>query len=279
MIFENNINLLRAQINTWRNAGESIALVPTMGNLHSGHAALVRQAQLRASHVVVSIFVNPLQFSPNEDFLAYPRTLDADKQLLEQIGTDLLFVPDVVTLYPNGQTQLTRIEVAKISNILCGVSRPSHFSGVATVVCKLFNLIQPDIALFGEKDWQQLLVIRQMTADLNFPIEIIGLATIREPDGLAMSSRNSYLTPEERQRAPALYQTLQAAAEKLQHGLSPLQVETEAIQHLISIGFCPDYVSVRKKIDLSEAVTGDQKLIILAAAHLGRARLIDNFQC
>jgi pantoate--beta-alanine ligase len=278
MIFANNINTLRSQITTWRKTGEQIAFVPTMGNLHQGHAELVKQARKYAQRVVVSIFVNPLQFGPNEDYLAYPRTLEADQCLLEQLNTDLLFIPNVDTLYPNGKERQTKIEVPEISNILCGASRPGHFSGVATIVCKLFNLVQPDTAVFGEKDWQQLMIIRRMVMDLNLPITIIGVATIREADGVAMSSRNGYLTTAERQRAPALYQSLQLAAEQLNNGQAPHLVETEAKRYLLAAGLSPDYVSVRKKFDLTVATAKDQNLIILAAAYLGRARLIDNVQ-
>jgi pantoate--beta-alanine ligase len=238
----------------------------------------VKQARKYAQRVVVSIFVNPLQFGPNEDYLAYPRTLEADQCLLEQLNTDLLFIPNVDTLYPNGKERQTKIEVPEISNILCGASRPGHFSGVTTIVCKLFNLVQPDTAVFGEKDWQQLMIIRRMVMDLNLPITIIGVATIREADGVAMSSRNGYLTTAERQRAPALYQSLQLAAEQLNNGQAPHLVETEAKRYLLAAGLSPDYVSVRKKFDLTVATAKDQNLIILAAAYLGRARLIDNVQ-
>lgn len=274
----NSIDELRAQIAIWHDIKDHIAFVPTMGNLHLGHITLIHHAKQYAKRVVVSIFVNPLQFGPNEDFASYPRTLDADKKLLETAGVDLVFIPSVDTLYPNGQDRHTRIELPEIANILCGASRPGHFTGVATIVCKLFNLVQPNVALFGEKDWQQLELIRRMTIDLNLAIEIIGIPTVREPDGLAMSSRNSYLTPDERGRAPALYQTLQAAALGLRRGLLCSDVENQAKNYLIKFGLQPDYVSVRSAIDLDNVITNDQDVIILAAAYLGRVRLIDNLR-
>ncbi|MBF0255331.1 MAG: pantoate--beta-alanine ligase, partial [Gammaproteobacteria bacterium] len=191
---------LRGQIAQWRSQGQRIGFVPTMGNLHRGHLQLVRQAQERAERVVVSIFVNPLQFGANEDFASYPRTLEEDKALLQAEGVDLLFAPGVELIYPQGQQAHTQVHVPGISELLCGASRPGHFIGVATIVCKLFNLVQPDLALFGEKDFQQLLVIRRMVADLALPVEIIGIPTVREADGLAMSSRNRYLSPAGRER-------------------------------------------------------------------------------
>jgi pantoate--beta-alanine ligase len=253
-----------------------VAFVPTMGNLHAGHLALVREAVHRADRVVVSIFVNPLQFGPNEDFGAYPRTLEADRVLLEEAGTHLLFAPTVASVYPRGQVGQTRVEVPGISDILCGASRPGHFVGVATVVCKLFNMVQPDLAVFGEKDFQQLLVIRLMTEDLSLPITIVGLATVREPDGLAMSSRNGYLTEEERSRAPALFQTLLRCGERLRVGMAIPEVEGLAEEELVATGLVPDYVSVRRVLDLESAGPEDRDLVVLAAARLGRARLIDN---
>jgi len=269
---------LRLQVAAWRRAGERIALVPTMGNLHPGHLELARQARGRAQRVVVSIFVNPLQFGPNEDFSTYPRTLEADCRGLEGEGADLLFAPGVDEVYPNGQAGQTRVEVPEISDILCGTSRPGHFVGVATVVCKLFNMVQPDLALFGEKDFQQLLVVRRMTADLCLPVQIVGVPTVREPDGLAMSSRNGYLSAEERARAPALYQALRMAAQALRQGTTSAQVETRAWAALEREGLRPDYVSVRRALDLSVPGPGEQPLVILAAAHLGRTRLIDNLR-
>ncbi|MCC7279491.1 MAG: pantoate--beta-alanine ligase [Chromatiaceae bacterium] len=270
------IPTLRARVATWRRADQRVALVPTMGNLHPGHLALVREAQRLADRVVVSIFVNPLQFGPSEDFGAYPRTLEQDRALLEAAGTHLLFAPPVAAVYPRGQAGQTRVEVPGISDILCGASRPGHFVGVATVVCKLFNMVQPDLAIFGEKDFQQLLVIRLMTQDLSLPVTIQGLATVREPDGLAMSSRNGYLTREERARAPALYQTLLRAGERLRAGVAIAEVERLAAEEIAAAGLGPDYCSVRRAGDLAPAGSEDRELVVLVAARLGRARLIDN---
>jgi pantoate--beta-alanine ligase len=270
------IPALRRRIGGWRQGGEHIALVPTMGNLHEGHLALVREARRLADRVVVSIFVNPLQFGPKEDFGAYPRTLERDRELLEAEQTDLLFAPAVAVVYPNGQEAQTRVEVPGLSDILCGASRPGHFVGVATIVCKLFNMVQPDLAVFGEKDFQQLLVIRRMVDDLCLPVEVRGLATVREPDGLAMSSRNGYLTPEERSRAPALFRALCRAGDRLRAGLPPREVETEAEETLTADGFHPDYFRVCRASDLQPASSTDRDLVVLAAAYLGKARLIDN---
>ncbi len=269
---------LRKRIGEWRRAGERIALVPTMGNLHAGHLDLVRRAREQAARVVVSIFVNPMQFGPSEDFAAYPRTLDADREKLRQAGADLVFAPRVQEVYPDGQVQQTRVEVPEISNQLCGASRPGHFVGVATVVCKLFNMVQPDLAIFGEKDFQQLLVIRRMTRDLSLPVDIVGAPTVREADGLAMSSRNGYLNAEERALAPRLYANLQQAARALGQGDGVAHVEADTARALEQAGFRPDYVSVRRAADLGLPGESDRELVILAAAQLGPARLIDNLR-
>lgn len=269
---------LREFVAEWRRAGETIAFVPTMGNLHQGHLTLVAEARSRAEHTVVSIFVNPLQFGPQEDLAAYPRTLAQDESLLSEAGCDLLFAPDLGTMYPRGQQAQTRVEVPELSDILCGASRPGHFTGVATVVCKLFHMVQPDLALFGEKDYQQLLVIRRLTEDLAIPIEIIGVPTVRESDGLAMSSRNGYLSGDERARAPALYRTLNGAAQALESGRAAAEVEQEASEALKAAGLRPDYVSVRRSSDLAEPTDADRELVVLGAAYLGRARLIDNLR-
>ncbi|MCF6282895.1 MAG: pantoate--beta-alanine ligase [Candidatus Polarisedimenticolaceae bacterium] len=268
---------LRAQVALWRLNGEKIALVPTMGNLHDGHLKLVAEARQRGDRCVATIFVNPLQFGEGEDFDSYPRTLQEDAEKLQQAGVDLLFAPSVEVVYPAGQAAQSQIEVPLISDILCGASRPGHFVGVATVVAKLFNLVQPDMALFGEKDFQQLMVIRWMTRDLCFPIEIIGVTTDRETDGLARSSRNGYLTADERELAPALYAVLNAAAEELQDGEGDLaEMELSAANTLKEIGFESDYFTIRRAADLQRPESGDTALVILAAAYLGRARLIDN---
>ncbi len=270
------LDRLRARVAAWRAAGERIGLVPTMGNLHGGHLRLVRHARERSDRVVATVFVNPMQFGPGEDFEAYPRTLEADREKLADAGADLLFSPAVTTVYPRGREGHTQVEVPGISGLLCGASRPGHFVGVATVVCKLFNMVQPDLAVFGEKDFQQLLVIRRMTEDLCLPVEIFGMPTVREADGLAMSSRNGYLSAEERARAPALYRSLQVAADKLAVGVSVARTEAEACAELAAQGLRPDYFSVRRKADLASPAPGDAELVILAAAYLGRARLIDN---
>lgn len=268
---------LRDHVTTWRRAGERVAFVPTMGNLHRGHIHLVERARQQAPRTVASIFVNPTQFGPNEDFTGYPRTLLEDSRQLEAVGLDLLFAPAVAEIYPRPLEDMTSITVPELSDILCGASRPTHFRGVATVVGKLFNMVQPDIALFGEKDWQQLRVIRRLVGDLNFPIEIVGVPTVREADGLAMSSRNGYLTPEERAIAPTLYATLTASAERLRAGERDYQrLSDEAKARLAAAGFRPDYFEIRRASDLQPPASGDENLRILAAAWLGRARLIDN---
>ncbi len=269
---------LRGQVRAWRTAGEHIGCVPTMGNLHEGHLTLVRQALTLASRVVTTVFVNPLQFGPTEDLAAYPSTPEQDQARLTAAGCDLLFAPSVATMYPDGQQVQTRVEVPGVSDILCGASRPGHFIGVATVVCKLFNMVQPDLALFGEKDFQQLLIIRRMAADLAMPVDVIGVPTVRDPDGLAMSSRNAYLTSEERTQAPALYHALSAAAQGLAAGLPVPRVETEAAAALAMAELRPVYVSVRRAADLGEPTAADRELVVLAAAYLGRARLIDNLR-
>lgn len=278
MMLIDDIPSLRRCLASWRRSGRSIALVPTMGDLHAGHLALVREARRVADRTLVSIFVNSLQFGPNEDFEAYPRALERDRERLEAESADLLFTPPVQAVYPRGSQGQTRVEVPELSNILCGASRPGHFAGVATVVCKLFNMAQPDIAIFGEKDYQQLLVIRRMVEDLCLPVEVRGLATVREPDGLAMSSRNGYLSPAERARAPALYKALCRAGGRLREGLATGEVERMGTEELVVEGLRPDYFSVRRASDLQPATTEDQDLVVLTAAYLGAARLIDNLR-
>jgi pantoate--beta-alanine ligase len=266
---------LRERRAAFATAGERVAFVPTMGNLHDGHLELVRRGRALAPRVVVSIFVNPLQFGAGEDLASYPRTLERDAGLLEAAGADLLFAPPVAEMYP--RPQQTRVEVPGLSDILCGASRPGHFVGVATVVCKLLNMVQPQVALFGEKDFQQLAVIRRMVEDLCVPVQILGVPTVREPDGLAMSSRNGYLTAAERRQAPALYRALQAAAAALATGAAdPEAVARQAAAAIDAAGLRTDYVSVRRAGDLAPAGAGDADLVVLAAAYLGRARLIDN---
>ncbi|MCH1929626.1 pantoate--beta-alanine ligase [Shewanella sp. A25] len=278
MITSAHIDDIRTQVRAWRAKGETIAFVPTMGNLHQGHITLVKEAAQKCDHVVVSIFVNPMQFGKNEDLDAYPRTLEADSQALIAAGAELLFTPTPAIIYPKGLEQQTYVEVPGISDVLCGESRPGHFRGVATVVCKLFNIVQPDVALFGNKDYQQLLVIRTMVEDLSLPIEIIGIDTIREASGLAMSSRNGYLTAEEKAAAPALKQAIDAMAASIKRGESIELVIQNAERHIIAAGFKPDYLEVRHASTLAKATESDNALVILAAAYLGKARLIDNLR-
>jgi len=266
---------LRSTINTWKQSGLSVALVPTMGNLHAGHLKLVNSAKQKADKVVVSIFVNPTQFGINEDFASYPRTEQEDQLKLATENTDLLFLPTIADIY-NANAQTT-VNITGLSNIYCGASRPGHFSGVATIVCKLFNLVQPDIAAFGLKDFQQFTVIKTMIRDLNIPIELMGIDTQRESNGLAMSSRNNYLTDTERQLAPQLYQALGIAQTAILTGQkSYADIEQQAIQSLKNAGFTPDYFSICNYHDLSSATYQDNDIVILAAAKLGTTRLIDN---
>ena len=269
----------RRQVRAWRADGEGVAFVPTMGNLHRGHLALVEQAKGLADRVVVSVFVNPLQFGEGEDFDAYPRTLEEDREAVEELGADLLFAPNEPEMYPHGREAVARVEVPGISEELCGAFRPGHFTGVATVVAKLFHAVEPDVAVFGEKDFQQLVVIRRMVAELDFPVEVAAGPTVREADGLALSSRNAYLTEEERAAAPGLYATLCEAAERIRAGAVDLgEVETHGTDALAGAGFAPEYFSVRRAADLGHPAPGDTELVILAAAGLGRARLIDNLR-
>lgn len=268
---------LRATIQRWRRESARIALVPTMGNLHAGHISLLERARTLADRTVVSIFVNPIQFGKGEDYAKYPSTLDADIDKLGAAGLDVLFAPNLEQLYPGGIEEDTRVTVPGLSTILCGQYRPGHFSGVATVVTKLFNNVQPDVALFGEKDYQQLLVIKRMVHDLLMPVEILGMPIVRESDGLAMSSRNGYLNAEERSRAPKIFATLRQASEKLQQHSHPLIViETAAMAELAAAGFRPEYFSIRRTHDLGAPQGGETALQILTAAWLGSARLIDN---
>lgn len=268
---------LRAELNRWRQQGQTIALVPTMGNLHRGHLCLIEAAVAHADKIIASIFVNPTQFGEGEDFAAYPRTMDEDVRKLGLRGTDVLFAPTVEQTYPH--EFCTAIEVSGLSNELCGQFRPGHFVGVATIVCKLFNMVQPDIAYFGEKDFQQLVVIRRMVEDLDFPIEIVGIPTVREEDGLALSSRNAYLDPEERKLAPVLYQTLCGAQRAIESGVIDFrELERTQSERLKDAGFKTDYFSIRRQYDLLLAQPGDRDLVVLVAAWLGKARLIDNIQ-
>ncbi|MHA6495394.1 pantoate--beta-alanine ligase [Pseudomonas borbori] len=268
---------LRAAIAQARAEGKQIGLVPTMGNLHAGHAALVEKAAQRVDFVVASIFVNPLQFGPSEDLDKYPRTLAADQEKLLEAGCDLLFIPDVDEMYPAGMAGQTRVCVSGVSEGLCGASRPGHFEGVATVVTKLFNLVQPDLAIFGQKDYQQLAVIRTLVRDLNMPIQIIGEATVRAEDGLALSSRNGYLSAEQRAAAPTLYRGLSEMATAIRNGERDFaKLIAAAQQQQLSAGFRPDYLEVREANSLRPATADDRHLVILVAAFIGSTRLIDN---
>jgi pantoate--beta-alanine ligase len=280
MIIAQSIAELKHEVARLRAAGKRIAFVPTMGNLHAGHRHLMEQARRHADAVVTSIYVNPLQFGPQEDFNGYPRTPEQDRTILADAKVEVLFLPDDAVIYPRGRETSTRVEVPGVSDILCGAARPGHFRGVATVVHRLLQLVSPDVALFGKKDCQQLLVIRLMTADFGLPVEIVGIDTVRDADGLAMSSRNGYLTTEERRLAPELYATLQALAVQIQNTSENdfAESEAQAGKQLEIAGFRPDYVSVRRQQDLAIPGRGDRQLVILAAAWLGRARLIDNLE-
>lgn len=268
---------LHTRLNIWRRAGERVAFVPTMGNLHAGHYSLIKTAREHGDRVVASIFVNPTQFGPREDFEHYPRTLEQDQKGLAENGCHLLFAPDVQTVYPYGAAHTVRVEVPELSGILEGAMRAGHFSGVATVVTKLFNLVQPDVAVFGQKDYQQLLVIRRMAHDLHLPIEILGAPTVREATGLAMSSRNQYLTKEERERAGIIYKTLCTMRDEYRNGKPRKNIEHDARHALDTAGLRADYAVLRRAADLAEPHEADRPpMIALIAAHLGRARLIDN---
>lgn len=268
---------LREPLREWRLAGDHVALVPTMGNLHDGHLSLVEVARQHAERVVVSIFVNPTQFEPGSDFDDYPRTLQTDQRKLARANADLLFVPEVETMYPFGTVDATRVIVPALSKDLCGRFRPGHFDGVTSVVARLFSLVVPDVAVFGQKDYQQQMIIRRMVADLSLPIEIESAPTRREPDGLAQSSRNQYLTEDERRIAPLLYGTLQGVARDLQSGKRNYgELESGAMSALTDAGFAPDYVAIRRAETLEPPDRDTDELVVLAAAHLGRARLIDN---
>ena len=279
MITVDSVAGLREQMAKSRQGGKRIALVPTMGNLHAGHIHLMQEARHHAQAVVASIYVNPLQFGPNEDFDAYPRTPGHDKVALLAAGVSVEFMPSDSVMYPRGRSAQTVIDVPGLSEDLCGAFRPGHFRGVTTAVHRLLTLVAPDVAIFGKKDYQQLMLIRLMVADLGIPVEIVGVDTVREPDGLALSSRNTYLSASERQTAPQLYETLGALRDRvLRHGSLTKEAEEAAMESLISHGFRPDYVSVRRQNDLAVAQPEDRRLVALAAAWLGRTRLIDNVE-
>jgi pantoate--beta-alanine ligase len=268
---------LRAAVRGWRAAGQTVGFVPTMGNLHAGHFSLVRLARMRADRVVASVFVNPTQFGPNEDFDRYPRTLAQDQAGLAEHDCDLLFAPDVPTMYPFGPGNTVSLRVPQITETLEGAHRVGHFDGVATVVCKLFNLVQPDLAVFGQKDFQQLKVIERMVRDLALPVKVIGAPTQRAEDGLALSSRNQYLSPEERALAPRIHATLVQMRGLLAKGHAVNVVEQAAGAQLERVGFVPDYVAIRRAEDLMPPSADERSgLVGLVAARLGTTRLIDN---
>lgn len=274
-----DINELRLTRRTWQAGKDLIAFVPTMGNLHQGHLKLVKEAKKHATKVVVSIFVNPLQFGPDEDLDAYPRTLEQDKQALEALGVDVLFMPQAKDIYSRGLEQQTFVEVPGLSYMICGASRPGHFRGVATIVCKLFNMVQPNLAFFGEKDFQQLQVIKAMVTDLSMNLSIHGVPTEREEDGLAMSSRNGYLTEPQRKIAPMLYQQISWIADAILSGRRDFSaLVASANENLAQAGFKPDYIELRSASTLLQVGHEDKQLVILAAAFLGKTRLIDNLQ-
>jgi pantoate--beta-alanine ligase len=270
---------VRERVAAWRRDGLSVGLVPTMGNLHAGHLSLLQLARRRAARVVVSIFVNPTQFGPQEDFERYPRTLDEDRAALAAGGADLVFAPDTGEIYPSGVEPGAVIEVPAISAQLEGRFRPGHFAGVATVVAKLFNIVTPDLAVFGMKDYQQLRVIQRMVRELCLPVDIVPAPIVREPDGLALSSRNQFLSAEQRRRAPALHQALDAARGRIVGGERDwAAIEATALDALRAAGFEPDYFAVRNAADLQPPQRDDTALVVLAAARLGRTRLIDNVE-
>ena len=270
---------VRAHVARWHAAGHRVVFVPTMGNLHAGHVSLLEAARRHGDKFIASIFVNPMQFGPNEDFAHYPRTPAQDASMLAEAGCNLMFMPEVGEIYPNGAANATRVEVPGISDILCGEFRPGHFEGVATVVAKLFNIVDADVAIFGEKDFQQLTVIRRMVADLCLRVEIVGAPTVRENDGLAMSSRNQYLDEAQRKTAPAIYRQLLQAVEALKSGVRDFaRIEGTGRAALDAAGFRTDYFSVRDARSLAPAQPDTRQFVVLTAARLGKARLIDNLQ-
>ncbi len=273
------IEALREQVSQARQRGQRIALVPTMGNLHAGHMSLIETAKQHADFIVASIFVNPLQFGQNEDLDSYPRTLADDQAKLEAAGCALLFTPNDALMYPRGMEKHCLVHVPDVSEDLCGGSRPGHFDGVATVVTKLFNMVQPDLAVFGEKDYQQLAVIRKMVNELNIPVEIVSAAIVRDSDGLALSSRNGYLDALQRKTAPALHACLQQSVARIQSGRRDYDaLLQQAASELADAGMQPDYLELREAGNLQPATAGSDRLVILAAAFLGSTRLIDNIE-
>ncbi len=272
-----SVDPLQTEIARWKRQGHTVGLVPTMGDLHEGHLSLVRQAREKADRLVVSLLVNPLQFGPGEDFDRYPRRLDADSSLLEKEQVDILFAPGNDAMYPQGTQAVRQVSAGGLASILCGVNRPGHFDGVATVVKQLFEIVQPDLAVFGQKDYQQLLVIRRLVAGAGLEVDILGGPICREADGLAMSTRNRYLNAKERAVAPQLYAELQAAKALMQAGgLTHEQIVERSIDNLTAAGFRPVYFELRRATNLSVPSEMDRDLVLLTAAYLGETRLIDN---
>jgi pantoate--beta-alanine ligase len=272
-----DIKTLREIVGGWRQDGETIALVPTMGSLHRGHLSLVSLAQECAERVVVSVFVNPTQFGPGEDFEAYPRALENDRRRLSRASVDILFAPGGDDIYPYGTEHATFVSVPEISTMLCGDDRPGHFVGVTSVVGRLFNIVQPQVAVFGQKDYQQLVIIRRMVADMHLPVKILAGQTQREKDGLALSSRNRYLTDVQRKSAPKMRAAITACRDRLFAGENAMSaLESGGFRQLEASGFEPEYFAIRKAGDLSAPDPDSRYLVILTAARLGRARLIDN---
>lgn len=277
MLICTSIKQLQRALDSYRLAHKTIALVPTMGSLHAGHLQLVKTAHKHADAVLVSLFVNPTQFGENEDLDSYPRTLADDTNKLDEASTDILFTPSIDDIYPLGGDNTSHVHVPQLTNILCGASRPGHFDGVTTVVAKLFNMTRADVAIFGEKDYQQLAVIRRMVEDLNIPIKIIGEPIVREADGLAMSSRNGYLSEDERALAPTLSQVLESVKKQLINGKRDYKViEAAAKKQLTKQGFKPDYLTILNSDTLTPPFKSDNQLIVVAAAYLGSTRLLDN---
>ncbi len=273
-----HVTALRTLVAEWRSQGQTIGFVPTMGSLHKGHRSLIANARSRCDCVIVSIFVNPTQFSPGEDFSAYPRTVDSDQLTLIEDGVDALFSPRVEDLYPRGANDTTTmVSIAGLNNELCGAHRNGHFDGVLTVVNKFLNIITPDRLFLGEKDFQQLYMVKQMVSELILPVEVVGVPTYREADGLAMSSRNQYLTNVDRTKANGLYNILCGICHNLMKGNNDFSVlENQALTSLRALGFVPDYIEVRRQQDMAKATPNDQDLVVLGAARLGKTRLIDN---
>jgi len=268
---------LREALGDWRRDGEHIALVPTMGNLHDGHLSLVTLAREHAERIVVSIFVNPTQMSEDEDFEQYPRSLERDRRRLKRVNADLLFVPDIDTMYPFGLDNATSVTVPVLTADFCGAFRPGHFDGVTSVVSRLFSIVQPDVAIFGQKDYQQQLVVRRLVEDLRVPLTVVSAPTKREDDGLALSSRNQYLSEEQRGVAPTLYSVLQGIGKDLQAGKRNFEeLEKQAMAVLTDSGFDPEYVGIRRAENLEKPDRDNDEIVVLAAARLGNARLIDN---